>query len=150
MEPTKWGNYGWGFIHNVALGYPTDISYMLKEQYRIFFESFGDVLPCVECSKHYKQLIAKTPPDFTNKDTLFKWTVDIHNQTNHKLNKKTITYENAYNIWLHNKDIIRKKNNYNYKPILFLGIFIIFIMFIIFIILGYYIVLKYSAPLKGS
>ena len=71
MEPKNWGKFGWGFIHNVALGYPDDLTYMKKEQYRKFFEVIGDVLPCLDCQDHYKEMIADYPPIMTNKETLF-------------------------------------------------------------------------------
>ena len=30
MEPKNWGNYGWGFIHSIALGFPENPTYMTK------------------------------------------------------------------------------------------------------------------------
>ena len=136
MEPKNWGKFGWGFIHNVALGYPEDLTYMKKEQYRKFFEVIGDVLPCLDCQDHYKEMIADYPPIMTNKETLFKWTVDIHNNVNKILNKDQISYDKAYNIWLDEK--INTKNTINNKIIFNIILLFILILLIIYNIKNLY------------
>lgn len=121
MEPTAWGLYGWGFIHNVALGYPKEQTYMIKENYRQFFHLIGDVIPCKSCSTHYKKMIADYPPDLTDRDALFKWTVDIHNNVNKRLGKSEISYNDAYNIWLKNTNkTLTIENNHSYNIYLFI------------------------------
>ena len=37
MEHISWGRYGWGFIHNVALGYSETPTHSEKENYKLFF-----------------------------------------------------------------------------------------------------------------
>lgn len=136
MEPKNWGKFGWGFIHNVALGYPQDITYMKKEQYRKFFEVIGHILPCLDCQEHYKKLIIEYPPVLINKDTLFKWTVDIHNKVNNKLKKKQITYEQAYNIWTKSK-IIKNKNKNQFNIKIYYLIFLVLLVCILITIYFY-------------
>ena len=136
MEPKNWGKFGWGFIHNVALGYPEDLTYMQKEQYRKFFEVIGDVLPCLDCQDHYKEMIADYQPIMTNKETLFKWTVDIHNKVNERINKKQITLDEAYNIWK-NTNIIEKKeltpdNKLYYLSLIFFLILLVCVLIILY------------------
>lgn len=127
MEPTSWGIYGWGFIHNVALGYPKEQTYMIKENYRQFFHLIGDVIPCKSCSTHYKKMIADYPPDLVDRDSLFKWTVDIHNKVNKRLGKSEISYNDAYNIWLKNtnKTLITEEYSSYYLYLLFITVIII-------------------------
>ena len=139
MEPKNWGKFGWGFIHNVALGYPLDITYMKKEQYRKFFEIIGDVVPCLDCQTHYKQMIVDYPPVMINKDTLFKWTIDTHNKVNERIGKKTVTYEEAYNIWT-NTNIIEKKKELTPDNRLYYISFIFFLilLMVVLIILYFY------------
>ena len=138
MEPKNWGKFGWGFIHNVALGYPEDLTYMKKEQYRKFFEVIGDVLPCLDCQDHYKEMIADYPPIMTNKDTLFKWTVDIHNKVNERINKKQITLDEAYSIWKNTNTIEKKELTPNNKLYYLSLIFFLILLVCVLIILYFY------------
>jgi len=131
MDPSLWGYNGWAFIHNIALGYNDINNYQTKNNFNIFFNSIGDVIPCKKCSKHYKEYILNNPPNLENKDSLFKWTIDIHNNVNKILNKDIITYEEAYDIWLNNK---KNKNNNNNKIINYFLIILIIIIIIIKII----------------
>lgn len=138
MEPKNWGKFGWGFIHNVALGYPSDITYMKKEQYRKFFEIIGDVLPCLDCQKHYKEMFIDYPPIMINKDTLFKWTVDIHNKVNERLGYNTITHKEAYDIWT-NTNIIEKKTDLKDNRLYYISlIFFLILLVVVLIILYFY------------
>jgi len=138
MEPKNWGKFGWGFIHNVALGYPNnDISYMEKEQYRIFFTVIGDVLPCEDCRKHYKEMIKDNPPVLVDRNSIFKWTVDIHNKVNTRLNKKIITLPEAYDIWT-KSSVINKETDSNtrlyYLTLLFFLILLVAVLIILYFI----------------
>lgn len=135
MEPKNWGKFGWGFIHNVALGYSEDLTYMKKEQYRKFFEAIGDVLPCLDCQIHYKDMLVNNPPVLVNKDTLFKWSVDIHNKVNERLNKKIISYDEAYNIWTKSdiiKPIKKTENKLYYLTLIFFLILLVCVLIILY------------------
>jgi hypothetical protein len=135
MEPTIWGSHGWNFIHNIALGYDDKYNYQQKSNYINFFNILGDVIPCEKCSKHYKDYIIKNPPNINNKDSLFKWTVDIHNNVNKILNKKQISYKEAYNIWLNKK---KYNNNFiNYKQIINIILLLILSILIFYIIISF-------------
>lgn len=136
MNPEKWGYHGWHFIHNIALGYDETFSYQKKKNYIIFFDVISDVIPCEKCSKHYKEYILKNPPNIKNKDSLFKWTVDIHNNVNKILNKDQISYDKAYNIWLDEK--INTKNTINNKIIFNIILLFILILLIIYNIKNLY------------
>lgn len=135
MEPKNWGKFGWGFIHNVALGYPNnEISYMEKEQYRIFFTVIGDVLPCEDCRKHYKEMIKDNPPVLVDRNSIFKWTVDIHNKVNKRLNKKIITLSEAYNIWTKDKKQSNPNNRLYFLTLMFFLILLVAVLIILYFI----------------
>tara|TARA_B000000477_G_C6084250_1_gene224633 strand:+ start:214 stop:633 length:420 start_codon:yes stop_codon:yes gene_type:complete len=136
MDPEKWGYHGWYFIHNIALGYDETFSYQKKQNYINFFNVISDVIPCEKCSKHYKEYILKNPPNIKNKDSLFKWTVDIHNNVNKILNKDQISYNKAYDIWLDKK--INTKNTINNKFILNIILLFILILLITYSIKNLY------------
>ena len=93
MEPNIWGPPAWTFLHSVTLNYPDIPSSEHKTNYKKFFESLGDVLPCPTCKKHYKENIIKHPIRLDSKDDLTKWLVDIHNKVNEKNDKIIFSYK---------------------------------------------------------
>ena len=52
-------------------------------------------MPCPACLDHFKQNMEKTPPNLESKQTLFNWTVDIHNSINAEHNKQIFSYDEA-------------------------------------------------------
>ena len=146
MEPKNWGKFGWGFMHNIALGYPEDLTYMKKEQYRKFFEVIGDVLPCLDCQEHYKDMVINNPPILVNKDTLFKWTVDIHNKVNERLKKKIVSYEEAYNIWTKTNIIEQKKELSSNTKLYYLTLIFFLILLVCVLIILYFYTPENSQP----
>lgn len=106
-----WGPYGWKFMHMVALAYPNSPTNEDKENYKIFFTILGNVLPCQLCADHYKQNLINFPlTDYilSSRDTLLKWTIDIHNEVNKSIGKKILDYDEAITLI---------KNNYEDKSI---------------------------------
>ncbi len=104
MDKNLWGPSMWNFIHSVALGYPDNADAIVKQNYKSYYENIYVVIPCGECSKHYKENYEKYKIDdfLTNKDTLFEWTVNIHNIVNKMLSKKTINVTSAKAKFLKN------------------------------------------------
>lgn len=128
ISPEIWGPYGWSFIHYVALGYPEEPNVDIINRYRNFFISLGDAIPCEKCQKHYKQMLLDSPPQLENQESLFRWTVDIHNQVNRRLNKPTFDYKQAYDRWMNLKSSSSEKketHNTNSNIIAFIIVFIV-------------------------
>ena len=126
LSPNVWGSTGWAFIHYVALGYPNEPSMLDINNYKNFYFNIGHVLPCDTCKKHYNTMIAELPPNTQNQDTLFKWTVDIHNKVNQRLNKNIISYHEATDIWKN-----QTKNNastYQYPIYIYIVIIVLLIL----------------------
>jgi hypothetical protein len=46
ITPEIWGPHGWKFMHYVALAYPAKPTEEDKKNYKIFFESIQNILPC--------------------------------------------------------------------------------------------------------
>jgi hypothetical protein len=107
LSPQVWGKAGWNFIHSVALSYPTKPTKEDKENYLSFLKSLQYVLPCPTCANNFKDKLEKNPPNLENRKSLFKWTVDAHNEVNKEHNKKIISYQEAYDLLF---DEIRKQN----------------------------------------
>lgn len=53
--PDRWGPHVWNLLHEIAPFYTPQ----LKPVFYQFLSSLPDVLPCKECAKHFKRLLAK-------------------------------------------------------------------------------------------
>jgi hypothetical protein len=99
--PDVWGPHGWKFIHFVALGYPDNPSEETKKHYQQFFESIQFILPCQSCATHYQKNIQRVPISeyLKDRDTLMRWTIDLHNEVNKQQQKPTLSYEEALKLY---------------------------------------------------
>ncbi|AUV58661.1 FAD-linked sulfhydryl oxidase [Bandra megavirus] len=85
-----WGSAGWTFCHSVTFGYPINPTEKDKINYKNFFISLGDVLPCRYCRESYQKFITEGDTALTlevldNRESLTKWFYRIHNAVNKKL-----------------------------------------------------------------
>ena len=114
MDKNIWGKHIWKSIHYIALGYPDIPTEEEKNNYYTFFISLKNVLPCLLCRNHYTDILINELPItndvMKNKHNLLKWTIDLHNIVNNKIGKKILSYEDAINIILNNKDDINNNN----------------------------------------
>ena len=94
-----WGGPAWIFNHSVTFGYPLEPTDEQKLQYKNYFMSLGDVLPCRYCRESYKKFIttgetALTNDALRNRETLTRWFYRVHQAVNAKLEiDYGITYE---------------------------------------------------------
>ena len=102
ITPNLWGPHGWKFIHYVTFGYPIQPTNQDKENYKMFFLSLQNILPCSKCSENYKQNLKDYPidPALENRDSLIKWAIDIHNSVNKETNKSELDYDKAIQLYL--------------------------------------------------
>jgi uncharacterized protein (DUF2225 family) len=96
LSPEIWGRQGWHYIHIVALNYPEQPTEQDKKDYYNFFKYFQKTIPCPFCAIHFGENMKKIPIRLKDRDSLFKWTVDMHNEVNKATGKKVLTYEEAY------------------------------------------------------
>lgn len=97
VNPLSWGPREWNVFHNKALSYSSQIE---KENMRRFYEiEFPQRIPCGSCKSHYQQLVYQFPPALDSQNSLFNWTVDIHNHVNQKIGKGFVTHDQARAIW---------------------------------------------------
>ena len=94
-----WGPVIWNFIHTISI-----IDFLDNEMYvnevKKYLQSVFNILPCKHCCDTYKIWIDKLDTIDTNERmVLFKWSVDLHNEVNQKLNKETWSYEQAVEHW---------------------------------------------------
>ena len=144
MNQNIWGSHLWFSLHTITFTYPLIPSLEDKQQFKNFFISLKDVIPCSICQKNYKRHLKEFPIEnhLNNRKDLVIWLIDVHNMVNSEIGKKVMSYEtvikkyeNVYNknllldITLENNAI--KKKTYNFQYIFLLFLIIIFIIFII-------------------
>ena len=122
MNPQVWGPHFWFILHLVSFNYPDTPSNADKENYKLFYDSIGNILPCPNCRKHYKNYLSRYPiyPNLDNRMDLIQWVIQIHNFVNIKLNKRVLTTNEVLMIYASldpvspfinsNEDIIKKKH----------------------------------------
>lgn len=102
LAPEIWGPHFWKTIHYVSLGYPDNPSQQDKKNYSNFFNSLDNVLPCLQCAINYKEHLKENPLNaefLKNPQTLFLWTVKMHNIVNKTLNKSTMMESEALKLY---------------------------------------------------
>jgi len=148
MNQNIWGPHLWFSLHSISFNYPLKPSIEDKNNYKNFFLSLQEVIPCSVCKKNYKRHLNEHPlQDYLdNRKSLVYWVIDMHNMVNAEIGKKILSYdivvkkyEDVYQkkIELNNEDDyelnykeIKLKPNIDYIKLLY-GIFSIFIILLI-------------------
>jgi hypothetical protein len=95
MSTFLWGPFFWMTIHTTCMGFPFDKPTKIqKSNYKRFFKSMGDVLPCGLCRTSYKKFLKEIPLNtkvLSSRKNLFIWSCEIHNKVNKKLGCKIFT-----------------------------------------------------------
>jgi Erv1 / Alr family len=96
-DKEAWGPQLWHSMHMIALNYPDKPSPSDKLNYKIFFESLKDVIPCLSCADNYAEHLQELPIDrhLDSARSLFTWTVKVHNIVNASRGKRTWAVEEA-------------------------------------------------------
>ena len=105
-EKLDWGPSAWSFIHYTALAYPVQPTETDKENYKTFYYSLQNTLPCPKCAKNYQRHLKDIPIDeaLDGPEELFKWTIDIHNEVNKELGKRKYSYEEVSDKYIKKKE----------------------------------------------
>lgn len=92
-----WGTHAWGFIEAIALTYPVNPSSEEKYQYKEFFLSLQNILPCPKCRNHYKLNLEKHSLNegLNGRESLLRWVIDVHNEVNMSNGKRVLSYDEA-------------------------------------------------------
>ena len=125
MDPKIWGPKLWFVIHTLALNYPDNPSYDQKRIHEDFFNSLVFLIPCDKCRIHYRQHINNNPVvnHLKNSDTLFRYTIDLHNEVNKTLNKRLYSYDEAVKFYRIEYGDERASNSYFTKKT-FIGVLV--------------------------
>ena len=89
MATRFWGVIHWETIHTTSMGYAyNNPSSKQKADYKRFYTSFGNIIPCGLCRTSYKKFLKELPLTekvLSSRKRLFVWTCMIHNKVNQKL-----------------------------------------------------------------
>ena len=101
ISPECWGPYMWGAIHLICLGAPAEIDQASRSAYVMFFQQLPYILPCSTCATHLLENLKKDPvePHLSGRESLFMWSVGLHNIVNRQLGKKEMHLEQARKHW---------------------------------------------------
>ena len=134
--PNAWGPYGWNFLHYVTLGYPKNPDNDDKKNYKLFFESLKNILPCPKCAKHYEEnlkVLPLTDEILDDKEKLIKWLIDVHNRVNVSTGKPEMEYTEARKSiekpYLYYKNKNNNNNNTHYLLIIIILIAVIIYLY---------------------
>lgn len=133
MNSSYWGPHSWYFLHFVSFHYPINPSNEDKQNYKKFYDSIQNILPCQKCNLHYSQLLKKFPIQLNTRLDLIKWVINIHNEVNKSINKKILSFNEIENIY-RNQFNYSIKNNESLNNLNFLSFLLIFILIILLLI----------------
>ena len=106
MNPSIWGPALWTSLLYIVLSYPKGPTIDVKHDYRQFFLSLGQVLPCMDCRKNYCKHLKVIPIDqyLAGPDALLNWLWRVHNQINDYCGKPRKSIEQFLNQYLKSTD----------------------------------------------
>ena len=141
MDPNVWGPKLWFMMHTISLNYPENPTIQDKQNNQVFFNNLQNIIPCDLCKQHYSEYLKTHPidPHLSNKMSLVKWVLDVHNDVSKRLGKPT---------WSLNKLLTHYENSYKSNSGKTSTKLLIVIGFVILFILGYYLFKKYRCQTK--
>lgn len=144
MDPKVWGPKLWFVIHTIALNFPENPSYEQKRTHEDFFNSLVYLIPCDKCRVHYRQHINNNPVvnHLKDSDTLFRYTIELHNEVNKSLNKRVYSYDEVVKFYRIEYGDERASNKYFNKKTL-IGSIVVLVL----VGLGFFAYKKYPRRL---
>jgi hypothetical protein len=93
FKPKHWGPIMWKMLHEIAALYDDGSVTQDLDNWRAFYKSVADVLPCATCAMHYRLFWvqgdkAYIPSDYTNRVELMKWVDDVHASVTKRVGKR--------------------------------------------------------------
>ena len=135
MDPIVWGPKLWFFIHTVSLNFPNNPTFEEIKNYESFFENLKYIIPCEKCRLHYSQRLSANPVSkyLTDSNTLFIYTIDLHNEVNKSLGKRIYSYEEVAKLYRNHYNSPYKLNKiFSTKNIIILAVILIIIGLVLY------------------
>jgi hypothetical protein len=97
-------------MHSISFQYPETPTEEDKNNYRVFFESLKNTIPCPKCREHYSENLKQKPIQLNSRDELIQWVIDIHNEVNEKNSKKIYSRQEVEKLYLSKYNYSIEKN----------------------------------------
>lgn len=96
----NWGTHLWAFIHTITIiDLGQDNRKHNSDALQVLY-GLQNCIPCVKCRQKYVNYLEKLADvNLDERMVLFRWSVDLHNEVNSKLNKEQMSYEKALEKW---------------------------------------------------
>lgn len=103
-----WGPKAWAFLHAITFRCPEkECDYVTRKSIYDLFSSLKELLPCSKCRDHYREymedpttgILDMNSSHLSNRDSLSRWLVDLHNDVNYRLGKDVIPYDTIKNYY---------------------------------------------------
>eukprot|EP00753_Platysulcus_tardus_P001042 PLAT10989.1.p1 GENE.PLAT10989.1~~PLAT10989.1.p1 ORF type:complete len:226 (+),score=72.25 PLAT10989.1:22-699(+) len=82
------GRGTWNMLHRMSTKYPEKPSLKQSTDMMGFITTLGDRYPCDECAKHFRGMLAVSPPRVDSRQSLMTWLCERHNEVNERLGKQ--------------------------------------------------------------
>jgi len=81
------GRAAWKLLHTVMARFPDHPTADESAALEAYIHLFQRLYPCGECSKHFRKILDKFPPQTSSRSTAAVWACHVHNQVNKSLKK---------------------------------------------------------------
>lgn len=82
------GRGTWNMLHRFAARFEKEPTEKQQEEAKDFIRLLGEFYPCPDCAKHFREMLAASPPDVSNNRALSVWFCERHNEVNARLGKQ--------------------------------------------------------------
>jgi len=122
-----WGPLLWESINTIIREYPENPTAETQQNYKLFFQSLGDVIPCKDCRIHYRNHLQNLSIQdaLKSRDDLINFIIDLHNEVNKATGKDILSRQDARNI------VEGRVSNFKYIHYIYGSTIIIFIICIL-------------------
>lgn len=93
LEKWAWGPPKWAELHRACLDLDSETDR------KAFLKDFEASIPCPVCKDHWRAMVKKAPPPVNDRDRLFTWSVQRHNEVNVKRGVRTMSLDEAKARW---------------------------------------------------
>ena len=115
-DPQVWGPSFWFILHNSSSKYPHKPSPIWKERMKGFILGIPVMIPCEICRDHAISHIQNNYDNLdlvvSNRENLFNFFVDFHNNVNRRYNKPEMNYDEAYDLYTNSAIVTKLSYNH--------------------------------------
>jgi len=88
------GRAAWKLFHTIMSRYPDTPSADERTALQSYVHLFVRLYPCGECAEHFRQIVARFPPQVSSRKAAAAWACHVHNEVNKSLGKEVFDCAN--------------------------------------------------------